>query len=89
MNFSSKGVGHFTQMVKDKSIAIGCAMSKQPKLKIFTEIFFICNYSVINIVGDPVYIAGPTASQCKTGTNPKYPGLCSTNEKYDLPKKFW
>lgn len=64
-------------------------MSKHRKWNGFIEVFVICDYSVSNIDGDPVYVPGPTASQCKTGTNPKYPGLCSENEEYELPKRFW
>lgn len=32
--------------------------------------------------GAYVYQSGPTASKCKTGTNPDYPALCSVDEDY-------
>lgn len=41
-----------------------------------------CNYAVANVQGQPIYIDGKTASGCKTGTNSKYPGLCSEKEDY-------
>lgn len=50
-------------------------------------ILLTCNYSRGNpFKGDPVYAAGPTASACQTGTNSKYPGLCSPREKYEEPR---
>lgn len=40
-----------------------------------------CNYAYPNLLGTPVYVSGPTASGCTSGTNSKYSGLCSTSEK--------
>lgn len=49
-----------------------------------------CNYSRGNPVkGAKVYMAGPTASSCKSGTNSKYPGLCSENEQIEEPNIQW
>lgn len=45
--------------------------------------YYVCDYAVTNIFEYPVYDEGATASKCKTGTNPKYPALCSESEKYD------
>lgn len=42
--------------------------------------------------GAYVYESGPTASECKSGTNPDYPGLCSINEDYSdgiLSRSGW
>lgn len=44
-----------------------------------------CNYAVGNIDGYPIYSDGETASDCQTGTNPDYPGLCSIDEIYEGP----
>lgn len=44
-----------------------------------------CNYAVAPMLGSPIYVDGPTASECKMGKNPNYPGLCSVNEKYKGP----
>lgn len=41
-----------------------------------------CNYAVSNIRGVPIYEEGEPASECKSGINPYYPGLCSANEIY-------
>lgn len=38
--------------------------------------------SVTNMDGEKVYESGPSAPKCTTGTNSKYPGLCSPDEKY-------
>lgn len=44
-----------------------------------------CNYAVANIESWPIYDDGPTASDCQSGTNPEYPGLCSVDEVYTGP----
>lgn len=33
-----------------------------------------------NIDDQPIYVQGNTASQCETGTNSNYTGLCSMDE---------
>lgn len=42
-----------------------------------------CDYSLGNVPHAKVYVAGPAASGCKTGTNPQYPGLCTENETWE------
>lgn len=42
-----------------------------------------CDYAVGNIEHEKVYESGPTASECKTGPNPDYPGLCNYDEQYE------
>lgn len=78
----TKHVGHFTQFVTDDAFAVGCAATRFNEGKRVSTVL-ACNYSRANLNGSPVYVAGPTASDCKTGTNTKYPGLCSSNEKYE------
>ncbi|XP_031622599.1 uncharacterized protein LOC116340305 [Contarinia nasturtii] len=75
-------IGHFTQIVMDQAYKMGCAITK------FNEegtrkSLIACNYAVSNVNGLPIYDVGATASKCKTGTNPQYPGLCTVDEKYD------
>lgn len=79
-------IGHFTQMLQAKAVAVGCAIAKSiannPKYGEMNCIFIACNYASGNMVEQPVYEIGPLGSKCKTGMNPKYPGLCSEQEDY-------
>jgi len=86
-SFSMKGVpkgkvvGHFTQVIWGATKEIGCGfvsfnnpehpMSYSgPYIRIL-----VCNYAPAgNWIGRPVYTAGPTASDCKNGSND---GLCT------------
>lgn len=81
-NSNSSDIGHFTQVVRDISYKVGCGMSKFDDQNGFRRALIACNYAVANTVNFPIYDEGTTASGCKSGTNTKYPGLCSTNEKY-------
>lgn len=66
-------------MVQDKVSRIGCAVSNYVKYNQY-YVLLACNYNFVNVIGAPVYKAGQTASSCATGSNPKYPGLCSIKE---------
>lgn len=68
-------------MVSQKATAVGCAIIRYQTggTTPFTS-NFVCDYSLGNLIGQPIYAKGPTASQCTTGPNPLYPGLCSPNE---------
>uniref|UniRef100_A0A1Y9H2Q0 Venom allergen-1 n=1 Tax=Anopheles dirus TaxID=7168 RepID=A0A1Y9H2Q0_9DIPT len=78
--YSGKPIGHFTQIVSDRTTQVGCSMWYWKKGQ--TEAYyFVCNYSVTNIMDRTVYKQGETGSECKKGKNPKYPGLCKVNEK--------
>ncbi|XP_053684093.1 antigen 5 like allergen Cul n 1-like [Sabethes cyaneus] len=79
-NYRGPMIGHFTQIVSDRSTRIGCAMMKYI-LRQQTNFYFVCNYSMTNIVNQPVYKSGKTASACKTGANHDYKGLCNPNEE--------
>lgn len=76
--------GHFTQLVTDRAGFVGCAASlfRSPQMGNAYTLFYVCDYGVTNMRGDAVYTTGPTASECKTGTDKKYTNLCSTEEKY-------
>lgn len=58
-------------------MVVGCAGSKFGQTAIL-----VCNYGFGNMAKSYVYESGPTASKCKTGTNPDYPALCSVDEDY-------
>lgn len=78
-------VGHFTQWVQDKAEAVGCAAITSTMTyngKEYGAFLLTCNYSWGNLLGSPVYVAGETASKCTTGTDKKYPGLCSEDEDF-------
>lgn len=74
-------------MVRDEAHGIGCAATKytmEYEEKPWNATLLTCNYSRTNpVIGDKVYVAGPTASACQTGTNPNFAGLCSEMEQYD------
>ncbi|XP_055630734.1 antigen 5 like allergen Cul n 1-like isoform X2 [Toxorhynchites rutilus septentrionalis] len=76
-------VGHFTQMMSDRTTSIGCGIVIYPH-KVpgytFKVVLFACNYSITSITGQPVYRKGPAGIKCEFGVNPYYNGLCSTEE---------
>ncbi|XP_049541892.1 antigen 5 like allergen Cul n 1-like [Anopheles darlingi] len=78
--WTGNAIGHFTQMVSDRTSTIGCAMQYWVEQEIWDTYYLVCDYGLTNIVERAVYKKGTTASSCNTGTNPTYPGLCSTNE---------
>ncbi|XP_036330935.1 antigen 5 like allergen Cul n 1-like [Rhagoletis pomonella] len=77
--------GHFAEMMIDRNTHVGCAMSRYthpayPFLYIYNT---ACNYASKYALETPVYRVGASASECTTGPNPKYPGLCSAKEKFN------
>lgn len=78
-------MGHFTQFVQARANKIGCAASSSLTTidgEEWRATWLACDYSFGNLVTSYVYKAGAPASACKTGRNPKYPGLCSPAEQY-------
>ena len=75
-----KSVGHFTQIVTDRAIAVGCAIATYTDKQWKTSLM-ACNYAFTNTVGTRVYVSGKAASKCTSGVNPSYPALCSINEQ--------
>lgn len=76
-----------TQATWDSANRIGCAVSQSKSAKVQDKPYpyitwLACDYSYGNMADSPVYVAGPMASKCSTGPNPKWEGLCSTAEKY-------
>ncbi|KAL1378920.1 hypothetical protein pipiens_015272 [Culex pipiens pipiens] len=84
-NYDGPDVGHFTQLVRDRCTAVGCAMVRFKDASKWTTQYMVCNYAITQLENKPVYVAGAACSKCTTGCNSKYPGLCSVEEKI-LPK---
>lgn len=74
-------VGHFLQVVRDKSNKVGCAIAKFSNGD--WRNYIACNYSFGNLRSSRTYVSGAPASGCTTGANPQYPNLCSSAEYYD------
>ena len=79
---SNKVISHFTQIIQGKNVAIGCGIARFTKGGMKTELIG-CNYAVSNLLNKKVYKAGPPASECNSGVNDQYPGLCSEKERID------
>uniref|UniRef100_A0A4Y0BGA3 Venom allergen-1 n=1 Tax=Anopheles funestus TaxID=62324 RepID=A0A4Y0BGA3_ANOFN len=80
-------VGHFTQMVSDRTWKIGCSAQQWIDHSEYNVFYFLCNYSFSNMDGQSVYVKGKPASKCTTGENNLYPGLCSIHERiYSTPR---
>ena len=82
---SGQVIGHFTQVVTDRAIKVGCASSRftikgEGMSEGFRFTLFACNYAFTNLIGSKVYVSGNAASGCTSGVNPSYPALCSVNE---------
>ncbi|XP_011200656.2 antigen 5 like allergen Cul n 1-like [Bactrocera dorsalis] len=79
-------IGHFTVMMADRNIRVGCAASTyRVSGHRYTVFLFVCNYATTNIIGIPIYEScSVAASNCTTGKNPTYTSLCSVAEEYDV-----
>ncbi|XP_052871867.1 antigen 5 like allergen Cul n 1-like [Anopheles cruzii] len=80
-NYRGRPIGHFTQIASDRTTKVGCSMWswKDGQMDVY---YFVCNYSVTNIIARSVYLEGQmTGSQCQKGLNRKFPGLCNVGEK--------
>lgn len=69
-------IGHFTQVVRDSVVAIGCAASRYTDPNGWKVTLVACNYSYGNMVGTPVYVSGSTASKCPNGRDSIFGNLC-------------
>jgi hypothetical protein len=77
---------HFTQYIWATADRIGCAASTSTRYQSgrdWSATWLACDYSYGNMIGSQVYQVGSPASQCETGPNDNYPGLCSENEQYN------
>lgn len=76
---SGKTIGHFTQIVTDRAIQVGCAIARYTEKEWKTSLM-TCNYAFTNMKGSNVYESGTAGTGCSSGTNPDFPALCSVNE---------
>lgn len=76
-------IGHFTEMIKEENIFVGCSGSHYSKNK--RHFYTIaCNYATTNFLGEKIYHSGPPCSGCLTGCHTKYSALCSEKELYKV-----
>ncbi|XP_073835065.1 antigen 5 like allergen Cul n 1-like [Musca autumnalis] len=89
-NYKGNTVGHFTVMMADRNIRVGCAAAKYFQLEVSYKIFLIaCNYATTNMIDFPIYANCTSAgTSCTSGNNPQYPNLCSMAEEYNVNKWF-
>lgn len=82
---NSSDIYSFTEMVNDHNVAVGCAFI-QNKILVnnmsYFSYMFACDYATACFIGKPVFISGPTASQCTTHDT-TYISLCGVNENID------
>ncbi|XP_055602434.1 antigen 5 like allergen Cul n 1-like [Uranotaenia lowii] len=78
-NYKGPQIGHFTQIASDRTDRVGCAVVRYVKNP-WNNVYIVCNYGLTNIIDQPVYVVGNACSQCRTGCNRQYSGLCNTNE---------
>lgn len=84
-------IGHFTQVVTAAARYVGCGAIRfteaRNRKSPMHKVLLTCDYSRTNLIGNPIYEAGPVGADCKTGFNVDYYGLCSDNEVID-PNEF-
>lgn len=72
-------IGHFTQIINNKSGKIGCAITKWCGNEGATT-YLVCNYGLTNISTQKIYTIGQAASKCTSGVSADFPGLCCPDE---------
>ncbi|XP_061397349.1 antigen 5 like allergen Cul n 1-like [Musca vetustissima] len=85
-NYNGPAIGHFTALMGERNIAVGCAASTYSTPGVSYKTFLIaCNYATTNMINNPIYngCAKP-AAKCTTGKNAKFPNLCSLKEVYNV-----
>ncbi|XP_014101145.2 venom allergen-1 [Bactrocera oleae] len=87
-NYDDNPIGHFTIMMADRNIRVGCAsIIFQEEGDDFEGFLIACNYATTNVVNFHIYKScSEPAVECETGKNPDFPNLCSTSEQYDVNK---
>lgn len=83
-------IGHFTVMVSDRNIRVGCAASTyNVQGQQYRAFLLACNYATSNVIQYPIYKScSVAASECTAGKNLQYNNLCAVSEKYDVNKWF-
>lgn len=87
-------IGHFTAMMHEKNVAIGCALIKfrarHPDGRTYFEAYFVCNYSYTNMLGESIYTpvrkGGRAGSGCPDTDN-VYTGLCNRSGSETIESK--
>ncbi|XP_075167894.1 antigen 5 like allergen Cul n 1-like [Haematobia irritans] len=77
--------GHFAEFVLDRNTHVGCSMIRYTHRE-YSHLYIYnlaCDYASIYAYDIAVYESGKPGSGCQTGTNRKYPALCSTRESYN------
>lgn len=70
-------IGQFLSIMQDKSTAIGCAISRfTTQSNGYKTTYIVCNVAKNNLQNTPVYVAGPSASQCSS-VDSTFPNLCA------------
>lgn len=77
---TTRVIGHFTQVVKDRATHVGCAIARYTDASGWDTVLLACDYARTNMIGEATYLAGPVASKCTTGVNPNFKALCSVKE---------
>ncbi|XP_019893282.2 antigen 5 like allergen Cul n 1-like [Musca domestica] len=83
-NYRGPAIGHFTAMMGQRNMAVGCAASTYSTKGVNYRTFLIaCNYATTNMLNRSVYTgcARPGVN-CKVGRNSLYPNLCAPKEVY-------
>lgn len=66
----------FTHMISDEAHAVGCSILRND-----THMYIVCVYNAGNSMPHvTVYEVGQMGSECLTGMDTTYPGLCNINE---------
>ncbi|XP_075157842.1 antigen 5 like allergen Cul n 1-like [Haematobia irritans] len=80
----NKEIGHFTVMVADRNVRVGCSAVTYTKNGA-KNFLMACNYATTNMQRKPIYAScEKPAAKCKSGKNSRYPYLCSVNEAYSV-----
>ncbi|XP_011295896.2 antigen 5 like allergen Cul n 1-like [Musca domestica] len=87
-NYKGPAIGHFTALMGERNIAVGCAASTYSTQGVKYKTFLVaCNYATTNMIGSPIYTGCARATaKCKAGKNSKYPNLCAPKEVYNVNK---
>ena len=83
LTFSSKPIGHFTQMAQERATHVGCGVVRTVRNGITSQ-YMACNYAFTNILDRAVYRSGKIADLCQTGTNTYFKNLCKRAEVYNV-----
>nr|XP_045621637.1 filaggrin-like isoform X1 [Procambarus clarkii] len=72
----------YSQLVWAKTREVGCGSATFRDKNSIVRFIYVCNYGPAgNIFGDPVYLEGPPASDCRLGApSHDYPALCQRDD---------